>query len=54
MSLFAFYLIIFNLLQNIFAVLWGMQDLSSLVRDQTYVPCSESVSLNLWTTRKFP
>ena len=29
----------------------GMQDLSSLTRDQTSAPCSGSKSLNHWTTR---
>ena len=30
----------------------GMQDLSSLTRDQTHTPCSGRENLNHWTTRK--
>ena len=35
-----------------FAVLHGIWDLSSPTRDQTYAPCSQSMSLNLCTARK--
>ena len=30
----------------------GMQDLSSLTRDQTHAPCSGSAGLNHWTSRE--
>ena len=30
----------------------GMQDLSSLTRDQTHTPCIGRQNLNHWTTRK--
>ena len=33
---------------------WGMWDLWSLVRDQTWIPCTERQSLNHWTTREVP
>ena len=33
-------------------LLWGMWDLSSLTRDQTYVPCIGRQILNYWTTKK--
>ena len=36
------------------AVLFGMQDLSPLTRDQTCTPCIGSAEFNHWTTRKSP
>ena len=36
------------------AMLCSMKDLSSLTRDQTHAPCSESRSLNHYTTREVP
>ena len=33
---------------------WGMWDLSSLMRDQTHVPCNGREILNHWATREVP
>ena len=34
--------------------LWGMWNLSSLIRDQTCIPCIERWSLNHWIVREVP
>ena len=33
---------------------WGMYDLNSPTRDQTYTPCIRRCTLNHWTTREIP
>ena len=47
-----FYLLIFNF--YILVTLCGLQDLSSLTRDQTQAPAVKAPSPNHWTTREFP
>ena len=48
------FVIVLLLFYILFFWLWGMWNLNSLTRDETFTPCTEKHSLNHWTNKEVP